>query len=334
MSLSDLSIERPVLTWMMTLALAVFGVLGFLRLGIDQYPDMTFPFVGVVVTLEGASPTTMEDEVVDVLEEAFATIEGIRHTFSTSAQGMARVMLEFELEHDLDVAAQDVRDKINISLNDLPRDIDPPILGKADFSMFPIIYAPITSSLPTTETTEYVDRHIRPIVESIPGAAGAEIYGDLERNIRIWVQPDALRARNLSVGDVLDALRREHVERPGGFVEGATVEWAVKTDAEFRSIEELGAMVISSAPSSIRATSRSRIGASSSQEITIAPSSSIERNSASVFTAHSTVAPSTKPPGRSTCSRRRASSTSPTERLRARKASGWTQIRIFRSRSP
>ncbi len=264
MSLSDLSIERPVLTWMMTLALAVFGVLGFLRLGIDQYPDMTFPFVGVVVTLEGASPTTMEDEVVDVLEEAFATIEGIRHTFSTSAQGMARVMLEFELEHDLDVAAQDVRDKINISLNDLPRDIDPPILGKADFSMFPIIYAPITSSLSTTETTEYVDRHIRPIVESIPGAAGAEIYGDLERNIRIWVQPDALRARNLSVGDVLDALRREHVERPGGFVEGATVEWAVKTDAEFRSIEELGAMVISwddEAPIRLRDVARIEDGA-------------------------------------------------------------------------
>ena len=264
MSLSDLSIERPVLTWMLTLALAVFGVLGFLRLGIDQYPDMTFPFVGVVVTLEGASPTTMEDEVVDVLEEAFATIEGIRHTFSTSAQGMARVMLEFELEHDLDVAAQDVRDKINISLNDLPRDIDPPILGKADFSMFPIIYAPITSDLPTTETTEYVDRHIRPIVESIPGAAGAEIYGDLERNIRIWIQPDALRARNLSVGDVLDALRREHVERPGGFIEGATVEWAVKTDAEFRSIEELGAMVISwddEAPIRLRDVARIEDGA-------------------------------------------------------------------------
>ena len=264
MSLSDLSIERPVLTWMMTLALAVFGVLGFLRLGVDQYPDMTFPFVGVVVTLEGASPTTMEDEVVDVLEEAFATIEGIRHTFSTSAQGMARVMLEFELEHDLDVAAQDVRDKINISLGDLPKDIDPPVLGKADFSMFPIIYAPITSDLPITETTEYVDRHIRPIVESIPGAAGAEIYGDLERNIRIWIQPDALRARNLSVGDVLDALRREHVERPGGFVEGATVEWAVKTDAEFRSIEELGAMVISwddEAPIRLRDVARIEDGA-------------------------------------------------------------------------
>ncbi len=245
MSLSELAIDRPVLTWMMTLALAVFGILGFLRLGIDQYPDMTFPYVGVVVTMEGASPTTMEDEVVDVLEEAFATIEGVRHTYSTSAHGMARVMMEFELEHDLDVAAQDVRDKINISMNDLPKEIDPPILGKADFSMFPIIYAPITSDLPITETTEYVERHIKPMIESIPGAAGTEIYGDLERNIRIWIDPDALRARDLSVSDVLGALRREHVERPGGFVEGPSVEWALKTDAEFHSVDELARMVVS-----------------------------------------------------------------------------------------
>lgn len=264
MSLSDLSIQRPVLTWMLTLALATFGVLGLARLGIDRYPDMTFPFVGVVVTMEGASPTTMEDEVVDPLEEAFATIEGLRHTFSTSAQGMARIMMEFELDYDVDVAAQDVRDKINMSLNDLPDEIDPPILGKADYSMFPIIYAPITSELPQTETTEYVDQHIRPLVESIPGAAGAEVYGELERNIRIWIDPAALRARDLAVGDVLDALRREHVERPGGYVEGATVDWALKTDAEFRSIEELAAMVISwdgNAPIRLRDVARIEDGA-------------------------------------------------------------------------
>ncbi|MBJ22649.1 MAG: hypothetical protein CL933_24835 [Deltaproteobacteria bacterium] len=245
MSLSELAIDRPVLTWMMTLALAVFGIMGFMRLGIDRFPDMTFPYVGVMIMMEGASPTTIEDEIVDVLEEAFATIEGVRHTFSTSAQGMGRVMMEFELDHDLDVAAQDVRDKINMSMNQLPDEIDPPILGKADFSMFPIIYAPIMSDLPITETTEYVDRHIKPMIESIPGAAGAEIYGDLERNIRIWIKPDALRARGLSVSDVLMALRREHVERPGGFVEGSSVEWALKTDAEFRSIDELARMVVS-----------------------------------------------------------------------------------------
>ena len=101
MSLSDLSIERPVLTWMLILALATFGVLGFLRLGVDRYPDMTFPFVGTMIVMEGASPSTLEDEVVDVLEEAYATIEGVRHVYSEATNSMARVVLEFELDHDL-----------------------------------------------------------------------------------------------------------------------------------------------------------------------------------------------------------------------------------------
>jgi HAE1 family hydrophobic/amphiphilic exporter-1 len=244
-SLSDLSIRRPVLTWMMTLALATFGVLGFLRLGVDQYPDMTFPFVGVMVSLEGASPSAMEDEVVDVLEESFATIEGIRHTYSNSGQGMAQVMMEFELEVDMDVAANDVRDKLNVVMNDLPREIDPPAIGKADFSQFPIIYIPISSDLSPAETTTYVERHIKPAIESIPGVARIGLYGAHERNIRIWVDPRALRARNLAASDLLDALRREHVERPGGWVEGSAVEWAVKTDAEFRSVAELERMVVS-----------------------------------------------------------------------------------------
>ena len=245
MSLSDLSIKRPVLTWMMALALATFGVLGFLRLGVDRYPDMEFPFVGVRVELEGASPTAMEDEVVDPLEEAFATIEGVRHIHSEAGQGEARVTLEFELEHDLDTAAQDVRDKLNVTMRRLPRDIESPVLGKADYSQFPIIIAPIASDLPATETTEYVEEHVKPALESIPGAAGVQLWGGRERNLRIWIDPGALRARGLAVSDVLGALRREHVDRPGGFIEGHAVEWAVKTDAEFRSVAELENMIVS-----------------------------------------------------------------------------------------
>jgi hydrophobic/amphiphilic exporter-1 (mainly G- bacteria), HAE1 family len=244
-SLSDLSIQRPVLTWMMTLALATFGVLGFSRLGVDRYPNMEFPFVGVSVELEGAAPSVLEDEVVDPLEESFATIQGVRHIRSEATQGAARVMLEFELGHDLDTAAQDVRDKLNATMRRLPRDIEPPSLGKADYSQFPVIYAPISSDLPETVTTEYVDRQIKPLVESIPGAAGVSLFGARKRNIRIWIDPAALRARQLAVSDVLGALRREHVERPGGFVEGHAVEWALKTDAEFRSVGELENMIVS-----------------------------------------------------------------------------------------
>src|SRR5258706_417698 len=230
---------------MMTLALATFGVLGFSRLGIDRFPDMEFPFVGVTVELEGAAPTAMEDEVVDPLEESFATIEGVRHIHSEATQGAARVMLEFELGHDINIAAQDVRDKLNMTMRRLPHDIEPPSMGKANYSQFPIIYAPISTDLALTETTDYVDQHIKPLVESIPGAAGVTLFGGRERNIRIWIDPAALRARGLAVTDVLNALHREHVERPGGFVEGRSVEWALKTDAEFRSVPELENMIVS-----------------------------------------------------------------------------------------
>ncbi len=245
MKLSDISIERPVLTWMMTAALATFGILGLQRLGINQYPDMDFPFVGVRLSMPGASPSTMEDEVIDVLEESFATIEGVRHIYSESTHSGGVVMAEFELDHDVDVAAQDVRDKLNVSMDDLPDELEPPGVGKFDWSSMPIIYAPIQTDLPITEATEYIERHIKPTVETIPGAAGVQLFGGVERNIRIWIDPAALRARKLAITDVLDALRREHIDRPGGYVEGQSIEWALKTAAEFKSIEELGGMVVS-----------------------------------------------------------------------------------------
>ncbi len=244
MTLSDLSIRRPVFTWMMMLALATFGVMGLRDLGVDRYPEMELPYVGIHLQMPGAPPGAMEEDVVDVLEEQLATLEGLRHMNSESSHGVAQIVMEFELEIDVDVAAQDVRDKLNMAMKDLPKDLEPPAIGKADFSNFPIIWAPISSQLSPTETTEYVERHIKPVAESIPGVAGVSIYGARERNIRIWIDSDALRARNLATSDLLAALRREHVDRPGGFVEGSRLEWSVKTDAEFESVEQLRRMVI------------------------------------------------------------------------------------------
>ena len=187
MSLSDLSIDRPVLTWMMTLALATFGILGLTRLGIDRYPDMTMPFVGVVVTMESASPTTMEDEIVDPLEEAFATIEGIHHTYSTSAQGMARIMMEFELDYDVDIAAQDVRDKIARARYELPIELEPPVVDKMNPNDHEILWVPLNSDRPAVEVSEYIRRNVKPRLETIDGVASVPVFGRVDRNIRIWL---------------------------------------------------------------------------------------------------------------------------------------------------
>jgi len=240
----EIFIRRPVLTWMLTLSLVVFGALGFVRLGVDQYPKMELPMVNVTSTLEGASPEVMEEDVTEVLEEQLNTISGLKRLTSRSRQGLSSISVEFELGQDLDRAAQDVRDRVARARWDLPKELEPPVVDKFDVSGFPIMWIPITTERPQVDASEYVKEHVKPKVETIPGVAGIEIFGKRERQIRIWLDGEAMRARGLAAADVVAALRREHVERPGGLVEGERIEFSVKTDAEYRSVEELAAMVV------------------------------------------------------------------------------------------
>ena len=246
MTLSDLSIQRPVLTWMMTLGLIVFGLLGYNRLGVDQFPSMEFPVVMVSAILEGASPEVMEEDVTDVLEEHLNTIAGVRSLRSSTWQSTSVVVVEFELGRDLDAATQDVRDKVARARPRLPNDLEPPVVDKVGMGDLAILWIPFQSDRPAVETSEYVRRNLKPLMETIPGVASVIVFGRRDRNIRIWLDGDALRARGLSAGDVLSALRREHVEVPGGLVESNRVEYTVKTDAEFESIEELEGLVVAS----------------------------------------------------------------------------------------
>jgi len=240
----DVFIRRPVLTWMLILSLVVFGVLGFVRLGVDQYPKMELPTVNVTSTLEGASPEVMEEDVTEVLEEQLNTIPGLKRLTSRSREGLSSISVEFELGQDLDRATQDVRDRVARARWNLPKELEPPVVDKFDISGFPIMWIPIMTERPPVEASEYVKDHIKPRVETIPGVAGIQIFGKRDRQIRIWLDGEALRARGLAAADVISAVRREHVERPGGLVEGNLIEFAVKTDAEYRSVAELCGMVV------------------------------------------------------------------------------------------
>jgi HAE1 family hydrophobic/amphiphilic exporter-1 len=240
----DLFIRRPVLTWMLTLSLVVFGVLGYTRLGVDQFPELDFPVVTVMANLEGASPEVVEEDVTDILEESINTIAGVRSLDSETAHGTTSIRVEFELSVDIDVAAQDVRDKIAQARFQLPDDVEPPIVVKEDFGDQPVLWVPIMSNRPASEVSEYVRTQIKPRIETIHGVAGAILFGRQDRAIRIWLDGEELRARGLAAGDVVAALKREHVEVPGGRVESQRVEYAVKTDAEFRSVEDLKRLVI------------------------------------------------------------------------------------------
>ncbi len=244
MNLSELSIQRPILTWMMTLALIVFGVLGFQRLGVDQFPEMDIPVIGIVTELEGATPEGMEEDVLDPLEESLNSIEGLRSIRSSAYTGRGVIALEFELGTDLDVAAQDAREKADMARYQMTAEIEPPQVGKFDMNQQPILWIPFKTELDPVRASEYVRRELKPQLETIPGVASVEVMGRRDRKIRIWLDGDALHARGLAAGDVAAALAREHVEVPAGRVESQRVEYGVKTDAEFRTLSELEGLII------------------------------------------------------------------------------------------
>ena len=245
MTLSDVAIERPVLTWMLVIALATFGVLGYMRTGVDQFPEMEMPTLSVFAELDGATPEGMEEDVTDVLEEHIFSVAGVKRLRSVSTGSRARVEVEFVLGTDLDVAVQDVRDQVAQAMSELPEGIEMPMVSRRRASGMPLMYAPFFSKRPLVELSDYVTRYAKPPVEAIPGVAAAIVFGEKDRNIRIWLDSDLLRARGLAASDVLRALRREHIDAPAGWVEGPGLEWSIKTDAEFRSLAELERMVVS-----------------------------------------------------------------------------------------
>ena len=169
---------------------------------------------------------------------------GVRRVTSETVHGNAQIRAEFELGVDIDVAAQDAREKIAQARFLLPREVEPPVVLKADYGSEPVLWIPINSDRSMVEASEYVRHHVKPRVENVPGVAGVMLFGRRDRAIRIWLDGDELRARGLAVGDVIAAIQREHVEGPGGKVESERLDYAVKTDAEFRSIAELERMVV------------------------------------------------------------------------------------------
>ena len=182
--------------------------------------------------------------MTEVLEEHLNTIAGLRSLKSTTMQGAAMITAEFELERDIDEAAQDVRDKVGRARYELPREVPPPVINKINMSSRPIVWLPLNSNRSQVETTEFIKYTVKPYLETISGVAGTEIFGKRERAIRIWIDGEALRARGLGVLDVVGALQREHIDVPAGRLESHALEYSLKTEAEFKSIEDLASLIV------------------------------------------------------------------------------------------
>ena len=244
MRLPDTSIRRPVFAVMLIGGLVVLGLISIPRLGLDLFPRVEFPVVTVTTVLEGAAPETVEREVSQVLEESINTIEGIRTLRSSSSDSLSLLFIEFDLEYDIQVKAQEVRDKVAAVRGELPRDIEPPVVDRVDPDAAPILAVMVAGPHSIRTLSEFADKRLKPRLERIPGVGSVEIVGDRPREIRIWIDPIRLSGYALSVDDVLAALQREHVELPGGRIETGEQEYTIKTKGKLDSAERFGDVVV------------------------------------------------------------------------------------------
>ena len=244
MKISEVAIKRPVLTWMVVSALVVFGAVSYKTIGVNLYPDVEFPVVTVTVVYEGADPETVESEVVDKIEEAVNTISGIKSLRSESIEGLGQVFVEFKLENDVDIVSQDVRDKVAAIRAELPLEIEAPVIEKFDINSSPILAIALSGPVSVRDLSAFADDVLKPQIECISGVGNVRLVGDREREIRIWLRGDVLRAHNLSAQDVLDALACENMEPPGGRVETSEQEIIVKTKGKIEKFEDFGDIIV------------------------------------------------------------------------------------------
>jgi multidrug efflux pump subunit AcrB len=232
--LSDLSIKKPVFAWMLMIGLIAFGAVGFDRMGVSQLPDVDFPVLTVSIDWEGAAPEVIETEITDVIEDAVMSVQGIQEVSSTSRQGNARVTLEFDLSKDIDVALQEVQSKLAQAQRLLPREADPAVVSKSNPEDQPIMWLAVSGDKPRRDLMEYVRDNVRDRFTTVPGVAEVFLGGYVEPNLRVWLDAEKLRARELAAEDILRAIEAQHAEVPAGRIETGRQELNVRVLGEGR----------------------------------------------------------------------------------------------------
>ncbi|MCC9138173.1 efflux RND transporter permease subunit [Pontibacter silvestris] len=245
MSLSSISIKRPVLAIVMSITIIVFGVIGITYLGVREYPSVDPPIVNVSTSYTGANAETIESEITEPLEESINGIAGIRTLTSTSSEGSSNITVEFNLGVDLETAANDVRDRVSRAQRRLPEDAEPPTIAKADADANPIIMLGVKSE--TRSLLELSDIGLNVFKEqlqTIPGVSEIMIWGDKRYSMRLWMDPDKLSALQVTPVEVQNALTRQNVELPSGSIEGATTELSVRTMGRISTPEEFNNLIV------------------------------------------------------------------------------------------
>src|SRR2546430_15412246 len=242
--LAELFVKRPVFATVPILSLTVIGAFAFTRLGVDRFPKVDFPTVLVTTVQPGAAPEQIETEITDKIEQAVNTISGIDELRSTSSEGVSQVAISFVLEKETDVAAQEVRDKVNSVLPLLPKTIQQPRVDKMDPDAAPVLSLALSANKPIRDITEYADKVLRRQLESINGVGQVLILGGRQRQINVWLDADRLRAYNLTVNDDARALQAQNIEIPGGRIHQGPQSLTLRTRGREQTVAEFGDIIV------------------------------------------------------------------------------------------
>ncbi len=242
--LAEICVRRPVFATMLILSLTVVGLFSYKSLGVDLFPKIDLPTITVTVVNPGASPQEIETEITDKVEGAVNTISGIDELRSTSVEGVSQVFITFLLEKNPDIAAQEVRNKIELIANDLPVTAEEPIVQKLDTDAAPVVRIAVSAPRSLREVTDVADKKIKQQIESINGVGQVEIIGGRQREIQVWVDPDKLRAYNVTVAEVAGAVSAQNMEVPGGRVDEGTRELTVRTMGRIVNTAEFNNLVV------------------------------------------------------------------------------------------
>ena len=244
MWLADTSVKRPVFATMVIMALVVLGAVSYPEIGVDLFPKVDFPIVTITTHLNGASPEVIDVDITDKIEGAVNTINGVKAITSSSTEGDSRVTVEFILERDIDLAVQDVREKVALIRNKLPEDIEEPRISKVDPDATPVMWLNLAGQKTVRELSTYVDEVLKEKLQRINGVGDVQLFGLQLRQVRVWLDSGKLQAYGVSAGDVMGALQKQNVELPGGRIESLSKEYTIKVKGEFLTVPEFNDLVI------------------------------------------------------------------------------------------
>ncbi len=242
--LAEVCVKRPVFATMLILSLVVVGLFSFISLGVDLFPKIDFPTITITVVNPGASPEEIETEITEKIEEAVNTISGIDELRSSTVEGIAQIFVQFVLEKDVNVAAQEVENRVQTVIPNLPETADQPTVQKLDTDAAPVLRISVSAPASLRDVTETAKKQIKERIESINGVGQITIIGGQERQINVWVDPDKMRSYNVTAAEISNALRIQNIEFPSGRLDEGQKETSVRTVGKIQKPEEFGDVVV------------------------------------------------------------------------------------------